>query len=454
MNSLKIIICTIASVLLLTSAGVEAQYHWHRTHSEQDTAYYYSFSCISCFGDVCTAACEASTKPNFRLKILFLRSTDGGLTWNNQDPGLPRPKTSTQNIHQIQQIDSLNTIAIGDTGLIVHTLDGGITWEKQSLNISYRMTDIHFFNSLEGIASSGGYRQVHTTSDGGKTWTDAPFDRVGIVRCHSYGNGVFKVFQYATGTIYSTKDNWVTFDSTKPVFDTFPDSIKVNSVLGRCVFNGDTIITFGILYTNNGFVSVGLIERTTNGGISWEPPVYYHNGYLSDVLYVSPINHDTIFAQGTNYAHSFLLSTDRGATWKPDSNIIDTSFPDNDISALTTTESGRPIISFAQGNMPGTAGILAVGVPAKLKVESYERIVYNTHIYPNPATTEVTIVTVDHLRTVHLIDILGREVMSAMTSDQGKATFDLSQLPRGIYSIVLDHYGKMLPVGKVAVTGK
>src|ERR1035441_2303614 len=87
------------------------------------------FNCISCNGNNCTAALNVFVSsiayPNPNTTIGFMRSNDGGRTWAFQNPGLPGEVLQGGFIRVVQQIDSLNVVAVGDTGLIVRTTDGG-----------------------------------------------------------------------------------------------------------------------------------------------------------------------------------------------------------------------------------------------------------------------------------------------------------------------------------------
>ncbi len=85
-------------------------------------------------------------------------------------------------------------------------------------------------------------------------------------------------------------------------------------------------------------------------------------------------------------------------------------------------------------------------------VESYERIVNATYIFPNPASTVLHVISNDLLHPIHILDMLGREVFQALIPETGKLTLDVSSFAFGVYYIQLNHFGKMLPIGKFAIT--
>ena len=53
----------------------------------------------------------------------------------------------------------------------------------------------------------------------------------------------------------------------------------------------------------------------------------------------------------------------------------------------------------------------------------------------------------------YIIDMLGREVSEGVLSEEGKLTLDIRSLPSGVYSVLLNHKGNMIPSGKFAVIG-
>jgi hypothetical protein len=196
----------------------------------------------------------------------------------------------------------------------------------------------------------------------------------------------------------------------------------------------------------------GAITRTTDGGKSWTSfPIADSVGAIHSM---SSLTRDTIYASGSSGAHRMLRSTDRGASWSLDSVLLDTAYEFVAANGLTVMADGHPVGLFSQSSYDVDPSAIFRGEWEPARVEIYERIFYGTHLYPNPATTEFTITSVDPSRPVHVFDMIGRELLHDVLDTRGVATLDISRLPRGVYSVVLDHYGKLLPVGKVAVVGR
>ncbi|MDP4231505.1 MAG: hypothetical protein Q8916_13990, partial [Bacteroidota bacterium] len=185
------------------------------------------------------------------MNLVLWHSTDNGNTWSIQDPGLPWQIGDNQNqFTAVQQIDELNVVAIGDSGLILRTFDGGMHWEKQDCQTHALLHSIHFSDSLTGIiVSADTTHNIFTTADGGRHWVSVAFGSLNLWQSYSYGAGKFRVFKGGNGPIYTTYDDWQTVDSSKPVFDTLNRTRYVLSSL--CNFTGgDTILAYGTDYSN------------------------------------------------------------------------------------------------------------------------------------------------------------------------------------------------------------
>jgi hypothetical protein len=437
--------------------GVRAQLEWKVIHTDQIGSVQYIFNSISCAGNNCTAGLSLVDIALFQWTHVFYQSTDGGLTWFSQTPDVVFPKGFLNTgFRKIQRIDSLNIVAISDSGFIIRTFNAGETWERQYCPTPGPIMDIHFSDPLTGILTIGASsNNVSITSDGGNHWVTSPFFTPFLEQCHSYGNGKFRIVRYGTGEVYITLDNFTTVDSTAPVFDSSIDKHWYGKILAYCTFgSGDTLLAYGSAARQGPLTDTipgyNLIIRTTNGGKQWEKPFTFFSGNFGSIRYTTPLDQDTIVAVG-DALNKLFLSFDKGATWHMDSLRLDTTYGAVHPQGLTTTADGHLLGLFTPVPfLPGPA-ILARGKWKHDPSRIYELVAYKTHVFPNPASTNCTVVSPVVSTLVYMHDIMGREVLRDMLSDKGELTIDLSRLANGIYTLSLDYEGVRILVDKVVI---
>jgi photosystem II stability/assembly factor-like uncharacterized protein len=126
-------------------------------------------------------------------KGMIDHTSDGGKTWSSQ---LRWPEHDANNdwLDCCYFRNAREGWAAGYGSIILHTSDGGVTWETQHtdsatyngiiLNVDYYyIRDIHFSDSLNGVAAANNGNYLRTT-DGGRSWlpgsTRFPNDNVGV----------------------------------------------------------------------------------------------------------------------------------------------------------------------------------------------------------------------------------------------------------------------------------
>ncbi len=85
-------------VLIIKTPSANAQFPWQVTHTDSDWRYQYNLTSLSCAGNVCTATGLLIDHLSSQIKMMFWRSTNSGLTWVMQDPGLPYELGENQNV--------------------------------------------------------------------------------------------------------------------------------------------------------------------------------------------------------------------------------------------------------------------------------------------------------------------------------------------------------------------
>jgi photosystem II stability/assembly factor-like uncharacterized protein len=443
----------VAFLLFLISTNARGQFVFDvtdSTSSGEDNL----LRSVSCFGENCTA-CGLNVAQK-QVNIIFKRTTDGGRTWKTQLSGFPAQCCENQNLlYTVDQIDSLHAVAVGDTALIMRTNDGGMTWSRQSCPTRSVLFDVDFSDSLTGIAVGTRPPVILTTSDGGVKWNVATIAGKDFYSCHSYGGGMFRAFAYGSGPVYTTHDWWHSIDTGQLIPDSVVGSPDYPVFAGCRFIGGDTIIAYGNLLhvrKDSTYIAWGLVVRSIDAGKHWES--FFSDSSFRTLTRLSAAFHDTILAGGNlRTPGKFLLSADAGMSWHEDTLLFSSPAAANAVGGVSFLSDGSVIGLFGQDFL-GSNSFIGRGNAVFSRVEAYERIVYGTHIYPNPSSGRVIITSVDQLRPVKLIDVLGREVLRDVLDARGQATLNLSLLPRGIYSVMLDHYGKNLPVGKIVVSGK
>ena len=69
---------------------------------------------------------------------IILRTINGGATWSAQN------SSTTQNLYGVSFSDANNGTAVGDSGIILRTINGGTTWTTQNSNTTFGLSDVCF----------------------------------------------------------------------------------------------------------------------------------------------------------------------------------------------------------------------------------------------------------------------------------------------------------------------
>lgn len=458
---------TIIVMLLSLTTTVGAQILWEHKTSDvwlnpqtQEVDSSICFTAISCKDNDCTAAAILFNYPiNPIGRITFYRSTDDGHSWHEQPPTVPfNQLLCNWGISKMQQIDSLHAVGIADLGAVYRTSDGGASWHRRDLPVEKEILDVHFSDPNVGVAVTTGYENtIYTTSDGGEHWVNREYYSNNTFSCYSHGNGKFSFSRYGKGPIYRTIDNFATIDTLPFLRDTNQTIPNNRYIFSKVHFNGtDTIFATGSFRKDSNTASWdsdALIMRSTNNGQSWEEPWTFPVTTLARVKHLTNTTRDTIFAGGGDFSN-ILLSTDRGATWRSDSLYMDTLTYDpwNKCFGISISSDGYPIGLFGPGPLPIVSHIWR-GVYQTNSIEVAQTIRYHTKMYPNPSSGTVNITTSLNTKDIiTVIDMLGREVYKSRLDEQGNTKLNLSEFPRGIYHVVIHHYGREFSIGKVALT--
>src|SRR5437588_11785623 len=81
-------------------------------------------------------------------------------------------------LHAVQFVDRNEGWAVGDDGVVLHSIDGGKSWERQPTGVRASLRSVHFLNPFTGWIA--GREELHhgagstgillVTRDGGLKW--------------------------------------------------------------------------------------------------------------------------------------------------------------------------------------------------------------------------------------------------------------------------------------------
>ena len=257
-----------------------------------------------------------------------IRTSDGGLSWTIQDPGIPN---NIGDVNTIFMLDrrigwALATVPPNprDTfvgTILLSTVNGGDSWDKEFFADEF-FGSLYFSDSAEGWMGSreGG---IERTTDGGKHWSVSAVDStehlyypVHTIRFISPDVGyAVGGWREITGIVWKTTDGGDHWSATG-LGDELFDVLFTDSLHALCVGGG--------LDDGAG------VARTSDGGVTWK---FGYIGYRGQAMAISgPTPSEGWVVLGNT--GKCLMTTDAGSTWiqmyTPDSvSVTDVRFIDS-----------------------------------------------------------------------------------------------------------------------------
>ncbi len=81
------------------------------------------------------------------------------------------PSPTTKNLKDVYFINADVGIAVGDSGVVIRTIDGGLNWTLIMETDTASFTKVKFFDTQNGIAIGS---HIFRTTDAGQTWINVP----------------------------------------------------------------------------------------------------------------------------------------------------------------------------------------------------------------------------------------------------------------------------------------
>jgi photosystem II stability/assembly factor-like uncharacterized protein len=377
---------------------------------------------------------------------------------------------TTLNLNSVFFLNDKTGWVCGDSGIVLKTSDGGMSWNSYATSHFVNLLSIHFCDSLHGVAV-GTKSSIFATNDGGIIWSlkninpDINFNAVKFIdsaKILVVGN---------SGKILLSTDrgnNWQTIPDPPPqnllnisFLDMNFGFIGGDEIIKKTTDGGNSWITMGsrddtkmVLINNMFFWKIGwswpsgiqeprqYIEKTTNGGISWEIQYMTIGNNLQSI---QMYNLEKGFV--LNYFGVVLVTTNGGTQW-----LRQEGFPNIRLNEFNFVDSST-------GWIVGNAGLIfkttnAGGIYTGVE-DDKNRIINFTLFqnYPNPfnPTTKIKFTIPSNVIlseaknlfvSLKVYDVLGREVATLVNEEKQpgvyEVEFDASQLSSGIYFYTLE----------------
>ena len=342
-------------------------------------------------------------------------------------------------------------MAGGDSGIIVRTTNGGATWIRLNSGTTAPLSAIAMNDSLNGCA--GGSNVLRYTTDGGNTWSAANIHvpvSIETIAFDRYGNGVLTG---QGGVIYRSTDggkNWTvanpitTNHLMKACFVDSAKAIAVGSAL-TIVRSTDAGLNWTLAQTGTGTLrdvsspspgcaladgfsgSRGILQRTTNGGQSWDSVVV--NGVSSFVL-------SSFYSADTGYVFN-----SRGVMYRTVSG--GKSWDTLGVGPISYSPSGVSITSANTAVLVGSSGMIYFAVSPLTGIGSAVRGAQSfilSQNYPNPfnpsTTIQYTLPVKEHV-VLSVFNTLGERIAVLVDEEEQEGRhqvrFDGSNLATGVY---------------------
>ncbi|MFC1733585.1 YCF48-related protein [candidate division KSB1 bacterium] len=398
-------------------------------------------------------------KKLFIILITLLAINETEAQWITQNSG------TTKHLNSVYFINTNIGYAVGDSGVILTTIDGGMNWTAQNSGTNMDLHSVYFCNFSNGVCvgdigaiiktTDGGINWVPSILDSNSTLTSVQFtsDSIGYVVGHQPDIGIsWNAFVYKTLDGGGSWDvNFITPGFLESIH--FP-SIDTGYAVGRkpligapammikTTNNGSNWTVTEYNFISEGFYSVYFTEnetgycageswpsgidapqlfKTIDGGITWTQLSLGH--FKINSLYFS--NNNKGYGVGYNIwggGGTTLKFLNGGQNWNcQDSNLhsglLDVHFPivdtgyivgRNGIILKTTNGGGSPV---GINDLPSEINSVAV--------------------FPNPTSTTITFkITSEGYLSIYNNN--GQQILQQEISEQNR-NIDISILARGNY---------------------
>jgi hypothetical protein len=382
------------------------------------------------------------------------RTTDGGLTWQLKPDILPPIGFESKRLTSIFCLDSLNIIAAGASGLIYRTFDGADRWVDQSFPSTAYAGEPFFLDSLHGLVPLGD--SILQTTNAGTSWTTIKqLPSAYYAKVFATSLDRISAFNYGRGPIVHLRNGEV--DTTGSLlFPSFGSGHRAN--VGN-VFWLDSNNIVGCGYHQlpgqdpdfKGLANC-LIVKSSDAGKTWKTVLDRATTVTKGLISFSSLRNGMLIAAGSGYGKGILVSSDWGETWSDHTIQFPKSYGHMFRVVLLDSMTALGFAEF-DNIVLGRGYIIRISFTPASQVEFGERVIYGTHIYPNPTRNKINLLTTYTFDGhVTIADPLGRiAIETNIDPKPGTSEIDVSSLSSGVYALLIQYRGRTLVVGKFVI---
>ena len=341
----------------------------------------------------------------------FLRTNDGGITWDSISTNTP---WNTYSFIELNFTDVNNGYAGGLNNsyqVLLKTIDNGSIWTDVTPDPASidPVGSVSFLDPMNGYASNG--TDIYRTTDGGQGWTsvNAGFNVKDIAFTdmdHGYACGSLS----PDAVVMKTIDGGQTWNNVLSVSLPF----FIGTMLKVDVINPDVVFSAGE-YSN-------ILFRTIDGGITWDTLNLSMIFQVEDFDFISASEGHLVSSMG-----EIFVTTDGGLTWTMEYSVASGAY-----GPLVFLKS----LSFvgSTGYVCGSNGLIKKHsiTPTGLLEAAGQSLIT---MYPNPAGAN-DIITISGITGQYVLEIFntsGQFLMSRQSD--GKSLHKNFNLTSGIYTV-------------------
>ena len=345
-----------------------------------------------------------------------LSKTINGSTWNSAGE-LPYNSELSLTAFEAQSAMNASALLVNtidfSSGLLVKTINGGATWTTGTTTATFP-DFIHFFDANNGVIicdSSPTSYVIYKTTDGGTNWN--------LVNMANLPTFVSDEYFFTNSYKYYQNTMWFTTNKGRFFKTNNQGTSWVAAQSPYTTTNLGTAtslnIDFSLVDANTAYIvnGIGQISKTVNGGLAWSNLGNTSNTGAQSICKIT--NSNVLVSNGTTNSK---YSTDDGLTWT----IIDNTFKREikSTSLNSTWTRGSNNLYKLNASTLKTNDLSKFDIKEKLS------------LFPNPSSSSISISTTNNIKTINIIDILGKKTN---ISNFENNKIDVSSLQNGVYFI-------------------